>query len=41
MAIVNAVFRGIGQLFFLNSILAGVLIIVGIAFCSGSPLSSR
>lgn len=34
MAIVNAVFRGIGQLFFLNSILAGVLIIVGIAFCS-------
>ena len=34
MAIVNAVFRGIGQLFFLNSILSGVLIIVGIAFCS-------
>ena len=34
MAIVNAVFRGIGQLFFLNSILAGVLIIIGIAFCS-------
>jgi urea transporter len=33
-AIVNAVFRGIGQLFFLNSILAGVLIIIGIAFCS-------
>ena len=33
-AIVNAVFRGIGQLFFLNSILAGVLIIVGIVFCS-------
>ncbi len=31
MAIVNAVFRGIGQLFFLNSILAGVLIIIGIA----------
>lgn len=34
LAIVNAVFRGIGQLFFLNSILAGVLIIIGIAFCS-------
>src|ERR1700755_2085036 len=34
MAIVSAVFRGIGQLFFLNSILAGVLIIIGIAFCS-------
>jgi urea transporter len=34
MAIVNAVFRGIGQLFFLNSILAGVLIVIGIAFCS-------
>jgi urea transporter len=34
IAIVNAVFRGIGQLFFLNSILAGVLIIIGIAFCS-------
>lgn len=33
-AIANAVFRGIGQLFFLNSILAGVLIIIGIAFCS-------
>ena len=34
MAIVNAVFRGVGQLFFLNSILAGVMIIIGIAFCS-------
>ncbi len=34
MAILNAVFRGIGQLFFLNSILAGVLIIIGILFCS-------
>jgi urea transporter len=34
MAILNAIFRGIGQLFFLNSILAGVLIIIGIAFCS-------
>jgi urea transporter len=34
LGMVNAVFRGIGQLFFLNSILAGVLIIIGIAFCS-------
>jgi urea transporter len=34
MAIVNAVFRGVGQLFFLNNILAGVLIIIGISFCS-------
>jgi urea transporter len=34
MAILNAIFRGIGQLFFLNSILAGVIILVGIAFCS-------
>ena len=34
VAILNAVFRGIGQLFFLNSILAGVLIIIGIVFCS-------
>ena len=34
MAILNAIFRGIGQLFFLNSILAGVLIIIAIAFCS-------
>lgn len=34
MAVVNAILRGIGQLFFLNSILAGVLIIMGIAFCS-------
>lgn len=32
--VVNAVFRGIGQLFFVNSILGGVLIIVGILFCS-------
>jgi hypothetical protein len=40
MAILNAIFRGIGQLFFLNSILAGVLIIIGIAFCSGSPPAS-
>ncbi|MBK1787710.1 urea transporter [Prauserella cavernicola] len=34
VAVINAIFRGIGQLFFLNSLLAGVLIIVGIAFCS-------
>ena len=44
MAILNAIFRGIGQLFFLNSILAGVLIIA-IAFCSriaaGFALSAR
>ncbi len=33
-AILNAIFRGIGQLFFLNSILAGVLIIIAILFCS-------
>ncbi|MGE3288573.1 MAG: urea transporter [Pseudonocardia sp.] len=30
----NAVFRGIGQLFFVNSILGGVLILIGIAICS-------
>lgn len=34
VALLNAVFRGIGQLFFLNSILSGVLIIIGIVFCS-------
>ncbi|MGW4486989.1 urea transporter [Amycolatopsis sp. NPDC004368] len=34
VAVINAIFRGIGQLFFCNSLLAGVLIIVGIAFCS-------
>jgi urea transporter len=32
--ILNAIFRGISQLFFANSITAGVLIIVGIAVCS-------
>jgi urea transporter len=32
--IVNAIFRGIGQLFFANSVLAGIIIIVGIALCS-------
>ena len=30
----NAIFRGIGQLFFANSIWAGIIIIVGIAVCS-------
>jgi urea transporter len=30
----NAIFRGIGQLFFVNSILGGVLVLVGIAICS-------
>ena len=33
-AVLNAVFRGLGQLFFVNSILGGVLILVGILFCS-------
>jgi len=33
-AILNAVFRGLGQLFFVNSIIGGVLVIVGILFCS-------
>jgi len=32
--IFNAVFRGIGQLFFANSVWAGIIIIVGIAACS-------
>ena len=32
--ILNAVFRGIGQLFFANSVWAGIIIIVGIAVCS-------
>lgn len=31
---INAVFRGIGQLFFVNSILGGVLVLIGIAICS-------
>ncbi len=30
----NAVFRGIGQLFFANSIWAGIIIVVGLAVCS-------
>lgn len=34
LAAVNAVLRGISQLFFVNSILGGVLIVVGIAICS-------
>jgi urea transporter len=32
--IVNALFRGISQLFFANSIVSGIVIIVGIAVCS-------
>jgi urea transporter len=32
--ILNAVFRGIGQLFFANSLLAGLVIVAGIAVCS-------
>jgi urea transporter len=32
--VVNAIFRGIGQLFFANSIIAGIVIVVGIAVCS-------
>jgi urea transporter len=32
--VINAVFRGIGQLFFANSVWAGIIIIVGIAVCS-------
>jgi len=33
-AILNAIFRGIGQLFFVNSILGGVIILIGIVICS-------
>jgi urea transporter len=32
--VLNAIFRGISQLFFANSIAAGIIIIVGIAVCS-------
>ena len=32
--VVNAILRGISQLFFANSVVAGILIIVGIAVCS-------
>ncbi len=30
----NAIFRGISQLFFANSVVAGIIIVVGIAVCS-------
>jgi urea transporter len=30
----NAIFRGIGQLFFANSVAAGIIIVVGLAVCS-------
>jgi urea transporter len=33
-AVFNALFRGLGQLFFVNSVLGGALILVGIAICS-------
>jgi urea transporter len=32
--VLNAIFRGISQLFFANSIVAGIIIIAGIAVCS-------
>jgi urea transporter len=32
--VLNAILRGIGQLFFANSVVAGILIVVGIAICS-------
>jgi urea transporter len=32
--VVNAVFRGIGQLFFANSVAAGIIIVLGLAFAS-------
>jgi urea transporter len=32
--VLNAIFRGIGQLFFANSVTAGIIIIVGLAVCS-------
>jgi urea transporter len=32
--VLNAIFRGISQLFFTNSVVAGIIIIVGIAVCS-------
>jgi urea transporter len=32
--VLNAVFRGIGQLFFANSVTAGIIIVVGLAVCS-------
>ena len=32
--VINAVFRGISQLFFANSVVSGIIIIVGLAVCS-------
>ena len=32
--VLNAVFRGIGQLFFANSVVSGIIIVAGIAVCS-------
>jgi urea transporter len=32
--VANAVFRGIGQLFFANNVAAGIIIVVGLAVCS-------
>jgi urea transporter len=32
--VLNAVFRGISQLFFANSVLAGIIMVVGLAVCS-------
>jgi urea transporter len=32
--VLNAIFRGIGQLFFANSLVAGLIIVAGIAVCS-------
>ncbi len=32
--VLNAVFRGIGQLFFANSVAAGIIMVVGLAVCS-------
>jgi urea transporter len=34
IGVLNAVFRGIGQLFFVNSIIGGVLVLIGILICS-------
>jgi len=36
----NAVFRGIGQIFFCDNFLGGVLILVGIALCSRSAVAA-
>jgi len=32
--VINAIFRGIGQLFFANSVASGIIIVVGLAVCS-------